>query len=311
MNIAAKSLKHHGATASLIGRMFSTNLVCSGCGKIADGAEGLHFSCPNAHDSESDVDHVLAPENPIIDQIDSLVKLNNSLNDIDAVSKNPFIRYRALLYPYRVAMAKGMLDSDYVDLVHDLNESIHTVGGIGFTETPLLWCKEMNAFIKNETNNVAQSHKARHLFNLMTYLLVMAKFDSKDSIRNKRLAVASCGNAGLAAAQVAAAAKWPIDVCIPPDADPSVIVKLKEVGADVHVCSRVDTHVETKLGTISTKGSADPTVAVFKNLVQDRKSIPFSVQGCYCGMAVEGSQTIAWEVIEAIHRDFTDKGALP
>ena len=70
-------------------------------------------------------------------------------------------------------MAKGMLDSDYVDLVHDLNESIHTVGGIGFVETPLLWCKEMNAFIKNETNNVAQSHKARHLFNLMTYLLVM------------------------------------------------------------------------------------------------------------------------------------------
>ena len=167
-----------------------------------------------------------------------------------------------------------------------------------------MWCKDINAFVKNETNNVAQSHKARHLFNLMTYLLVMAKFDTNDTIRKKRLAVASCGNAGLAAALVAAAAKWPIDVCIPPDADPSVVTQLEKVGADVHICSRDDSHVDTKLGTISTKGSADPTVAVFRNLVQDHSSIPFSVQGCDCGMAVKGSQTIAWEVIEAIHRDY-------
>ena len=69
----------------------------------------------------------------------------------------------------------------------------------------------------------------------------MAKFDSETRYEISAWQLQVVGT-GLAAAQVAAAAKWPIDVCIPPDADQSVIVKLKEVGADVHVCSR-STHM--------------------------------------------------------------------
>lgn len=307
MKLASNILKKQETTKILMRKAFSTYLTCSGCGERADGAGGLFFACPNASDDKyKDIDHVFAPEDPSLNHLQTLAKLNDASNELATSSNNPFIRYRSLLFPYRVAMDKGMSDTEYVDLVHQLDESIKDIGGVGFIETPLMWCKDINAFVKNETNNVAQSHKARHLFNLMTYLLVMAKFDTNDTIRKKRLAVASCGNAGLAAALVAAAAKWPIDVCIPPDADPSVVTQLEKVGADVHICSRDDSHVDTKLGTISTKGSADPTVAVFRNLVQDHSSIPFSVQGCDCGMAVEGSQTIAWEVIEAIHRDYSD-----
>ena len=49
---------------------------------------------------------------------------------------------------------------------------------------------------------------------------------------------------------------------------------------------------------VSTTDAADPTVSVFSNLVQNHVSIPFSVQGNECGLAVEGAQTIAWEILE-------------
>lgn len=39
-------------------------------------------------------------------------------------------------------------------------------------------------------------------------------------------------------------------------------------------------------------------MAVFKNMISEHNSIPFSVQGSECGVAVEGVQTLAWEVLE-------------
>ena len=44
--------------------------------------------------------------------------------------------------------------------------------------------------------------------------------------------------------------------------------------------------------------SRSPKVAVFKNMISEHNSIPFSVQGSECGVAVEGVQTLAWEVLE-------------
>ena len=171
------------------------------------------------------------------------MKLNNTSIDIDAVSKEsvhkiqgPSISISCCYGERNVGLRLRRLGTRPKRVDSNRRQC-------RFHRNPIIMVQRNERLHKNETNNVAQSHKARHLFNLMTYLLVMAKFDSSDSIRNKRLAVASCGNAGLAAARVTAAAKWPIDVCIPPDADPSVIVKLKEVGADVHMCALGSTHM--------------------------------------------------------------------
>ena len=156
-----------------------------------------------------------------------------------------------------------------------------------------------------QIGNVAQSHKARHLANVMLYLLVL-KNTGDDSLAERRLAVASCGNAGLAAAEVAAAAKWPIDVCIPPDADEAVIQRLAELaplGVATVICDRSGADVQTAKGSISTKGAADPTLAVCRTLVSEHGSVPFSVQGPECGLAVEGGQTLAWEILTALRRD--------
>ena len=84
----------------------------------------------------------------------------------------------------------------------------------------------------------------------------------------RRLVVASCGNAGLAAATIAAAAEWPIDVCIPDNADPSVVANLQSLGKTVNIvfCPRdVDEVQVGDVGMVSTAGAADPTVSCRSN----------------------------------------------
>ena len=84
-------------------------------------------------------------------------------------------------------------------------------------------------FYKSETKSVAQSHKARHLMSVMLYLKVLSEFSPElgAGLSSRRLAVASCGNAGLAAATIAAAAQWPIDVFVPPICHPNGAIKIK------------------------------------------------------------------------------------
>ena len=85
---------------------------------------------------------------------------------------SPFIKYRALLYPYRVAHSWGMSDEQYCSLVTSLDDRIKAIDGVGFVPTPLTFSDDLQAFIKNESGQVAGSHKARHLFNVMIYLQV-------------------------------------------------------------------------------------------------------------------------------------------
>jgi hypothetical protein len=281
----------------------SVILTCSGCGEEVDGSHSPAFHCPNNH-SAPEIDHVLvpAPTLPI---------------PPDTSSTNPFVRYRERLYSYRVAAHLGAGDSEYVSMVDELNESLAEVDGNGFHETPLVWHESLNMFAKDESGNVGQSHKARHLQNVMLYLQTLRRFAGRGGegdphgLGQRRLAVASCGNAGLAAAVVAAATRWPIDVCIPENADESVVQRLAELGADIHVCGRAPgSYVSTALGQISTSGAADPTLAVCRTLVSEHGSIPFSVQGPECGLAVEGSKTLGWEIVDAVRRDHPEVSAL-
>ena len=65
------------------------------------------------------------------------------------------------------------------------------------------------------------------------------------------------------------------------------------------ICPRGASTVDhDDFGTVSTSGAADPTVAVFKNLIKDHNSIPLSVQGTECGIAIEGVQTLIFELLD-------------
>jgi len=148
-------------------------------------------------------------------------------------------------------------------------------------------------WIKDETGNVSGSHKGRHLFGVMLFLRVLeaAGLPAGTGLRRHRLAIASCGNAALAAAVVARAAEWPLDVFIPPDVDPIARAKLSELGAGITICERRSAE------------TGDPCVRRFREAVAGG-AIPFGVQGPDNGLAIEGARTLAFEMADA----FADVG---
>ncbi|GEJ58913.1 pyridoxal-phosphate dependent enzyme [Anaeromyxobacter diazotrophicus] len=258
--------------------------VCHGCGAAVDAARALPFRCPNAGAPGDDTDHLLVPE--------------DAPGPFPAGGEpDPFLRYRALLSPYRLARAAGLPDAAWAELAGGLDAALARVDGRGFRLTPLgaepalaraaglrgeLW-------VKDETGNVSGSHKARHLMLVMLHLRVVeaARLPAGDGLRGRRLAIASCGNAALAAAVVARAADWPLEVFIPPDASGTVTARLRELGAAVAVCPR-------------RPGEAgDPCFLRFREAVQ-AGAIPFGVQGPENGLAIEGGRTLAYELADQL-----------
>ncbi len=258
--------------------------VCHGCGAAVDPARAFPFACPNAAAPGDDVDHVLVAPAEARDR---------PKGDAD----NPFMRYRQWLTPYRLARAVGLSDAAWSDLVGELDLRLQAVDGRGFRVTPMARQPALAAslglvgdlWIKDETRNVSGSHKGRHLMGVILYLSVLQQSGltlGKD-LRARRLAIASCGNAALAAAVIARAADWPLDVFIPADAEPSVVRRLGELGATVVVCERRDGEV------------GDPCVRAVRAAVAGG-AIPFSVQGPDNGIAVEGARTLAFEMAETL-----------
>ena len=212
----------------------------------------------------------------------------------DETDPNPFVRFRHLLWSHRHAIETGMDDRGFVDLVHRLDDSVASVAGGGFRHTPLLHLGDLGTgmghlgglFGKDETGNVSGSHKARHLFGLALHLAV-------DGVpTDTPLAIASCGNAALGAAVVARATGRPLAVHVPTWADPGILDRLADLGADVRVCER-------RKG-----GTGDPCVLRFRELVTDG-AIPFGCQGTENLMTIDGGRTLGFELAS----DLADRGA--
>ena len=256
-----------------------TRLVCAGCGAEPDPGEPFPFACP--HSGRGDVDHVLHRA------LDT-TRVRFPAGDEEP---NPFIRYRQLLHAYHVAAEGGIGDAEFCALVRRLDERIAAVDGHGFTVTPFGRSGELSerlgfspdggVWVKDETGNVSGSHKARHLFGVLVYLEVVERLGR--TAERPDLAIASCGNAALAAAVVAAAGERTLRVFVPVDADPLVLGRLEELGASVTVCPR-------------TAGVAgDPTVLRLQQALGEG-ALPFTCQGNLNGLAVEGGETLAWEI---------------
>ncbi len=266
--------------------------VCHGCGAVVDPALAFPFACPAARLGD-DIDHVLVA--PI------------ETADLAASGDDPFLRYRRWLSPYRVARGAGLSEAAWFDVVGDLDQALKAVDDRGFRRTPFARQPALAAalglagplWIKDETQNVSGSHKARHLMGVMLYLRVLqiSRLPLGVDLRARRLAIASCGNAALAAAIIARAAEWPLDVFIPADAERSVVRRLRELGANVEICLR------------SLSESSDPCVHAVRRAVA-RGAIPFGVQGPDNGLAVEGARTLAFEMAEALASERVEIDAL-
>ena len=213
------------------------------------------------------------------------------MNSIDTSSDNPFIRYRRLLDSFRRASSSGWSDADFVSLVRRLDGAVRDVDGRGFVVTPLsahpeaaeaLGLATDRLWIKDDTHNVGGSHKARHLFGVMLHQAL-----DLDEDAGSELAIASCGNAALAAAVVARAEERPLRVFIPTWAERSVVDELERLDARIEVCER-------RAGE-----AGDPTYLRFLEAV-DHGAVPFSVQSTVTPTTIDGGRTLGWEAAEQL-----------
>ena len=203
-------------------------------------------------------------------------------------STNPFIRYRTLQNSYWVGRSLGGTDTDHVALVDRLDRAIAAIDGTGFRVTPLVPADAasealgVDVWTKNDTHNVAGSHKARHLMGLLLHL------ELRRVSNRTPLAIASCGNAAFAAATLGKASKRPVHVHIPEGASPVVVEMLRARSALLTVCPRLDSDPP-----------GDPCLHRFHEAL-GKGELPFCVQGSENGLTIDGGATIGHEVADQL-----------
>ncbi len=263
---------------------------CASCGATVDIAEPFPFRCPNA--TGTDRRHLLRI-------VSSIAPMRPTDDPNPYVAFGPFLAWQAF------AAAHGMRPDACDALARELGFAIQAEWGATPRWTPfgradalsdaLGFAADGGVWVKDETGNVSGSHKARHLVSTMLQLRAAEELGIVPwSRRSDRppLAIASCGNAALAAAQVAYASDgWPLEVFVPTSAIGRVVASLGELEADVVVCPR-------------RRGDppGDPCVHRFLEAVAGG-AIPFSVQGTENALCLDSGRTIGWELALQFDRD--------
>jgi threonine synthase len=243
---------------------------CPVCGTTVDVATPYPFTCPRA--TSADRHHVL---HPLVDE----TAPEHHLDD-----PNPFVAYGPRLAWWAFARANGMTEAACVALTRDV--------AADFTVTPFDRSAVLSeqvgtdVWVKDETGNVGGSHKGRHLAGALLHLRAAEALGLAGNSR-RPLAIASCGNAAIAAAILAQRSEWPLEVFVPDWADHNVIGMLASLGASITRCSR---------RSIDPPG--DPAVHRFRAAVRDG-AIPFGVQGPDNALCLDGGRTIGWELSDA------------
>jgi threonine dehydratase len=259
---------------------------CAVCGTTVDVATPLPWRCPNGRGGDRHhVLHLLRRMAPLRPSEDP----------------NPFVAYDSELAWAAFAEAHGMTAEARAALVRELDAAVGRVAGTGFVVTPFTRSERLSdelgfdrdggVWVKDETGNVAGSHKARHLFTILLHLRaaeLLGEAPWRSSTGRPPLAIASCGNAAIAAATLAAAAGWPIDVFVPEWADDVVVTILEDLRASITRCPRRPADPP-----------GDPTVLRFREAV-DAGAVPFSVQGPENALCLDGGRTIGWEMNEVL-----------
>jgi threonine dehydratase len=260
-----------------------TGWRCAVCGATRDIADPAPWRCPNS--SLADRRHLLTrvegPPIPPIDDTSSLVAHDRDL------------AWAAF------AASRGLDSGGRRRLFTELDDAVARVGGVHFVTTPLnrsaslsdalAFSAEGGVWVKDETGGVAGSHKARHLLSILLHLRALE--DTGGLPERPPLAIASCGNAAIAASTLARAADWPIDVFVPTWMDGAMGALLGRLGARIHRCERRDSDP-----------AGDPAMLRFREAVE-AGSVPFTVQGPENTLCLDSGRTIAWEAVAQIEAE--------
>jgi threonine synthase len=176
----------------------------------------------------------------------------------------------------------------YGALLEWIDRRLRETEGNAFRVTPFMEAAALaeatgypgRVWFKNETGNVAGSHKGRHLMGTLLYLEAIRRIRGETDKRP--LAVYSCGNAALAAAALARAGGYSLTAFVPETVPSIYETGLRERGARVVKSTRTDT------------GSGDPSYNAFRAAV-NTGAVPFSCSGTDNWTAVEGGMTLGLE----------------
>jgi threonine synthase len=260
---------------------YCTTLECEGCGYRFTGQPAgmaaLPFRCPCA----TPADHVLAP-------------LPQPLPAPEGQTTNPFLKFRSGLVAYRLARSGGLTDAWFCNLVKGFEARVTELTGKRFGPGPVEDAQRAlqqalahsgSVWLQNETGMPGGSHKIRHMVGPLLYLEVVRELNQDDGPK-PGLAIASCGNAALAAAVACYAAGYALTAFIPPDCEACVQRELRDLGAEVVPCPRR-----------ASDPPGDPCVFRFKEALETGGVLPICCQSDMCGLNVESGQTLVWELL--------------
>ena len=259
-----------------------TGWRCSVCNTKVSIDEIFSWRCPNSTSSYRH--HVLELENSI-----APLRSNGDAN--------PYVAFQRYLAWDAFAATLGLDFAARTKIIRDLDQAVVKVAGVGFRTTPFARNDALSdalgfnnlggVWIKDETNSVAGSQKARHLFTELLHLVtveLVGRAPWKSPTQRPALAIASCGNAAIAASTLARAVNWPIRVFVPEHADAATLKILDSLQANVIRCPRV-----------ATDQPGDPCVFRFREAIE-QGCIPFGVQGPENAWCLDGGRTIGFEM---------------
>lgn len=260
-----------------------TGWRCAVCGVEVPVSTAFPWRCPRATDV--DRHHVLHPVGPGATRRDD----GTPLAPLD--DERSFVRWGPWLAWWSFARAHGMSDAACTDLTasiaHDvvpapLRRSASLTDALDLAHPVRA---DAGVWVQDQTGDVAGSHKARHLLSILLHLRAAEEL----GLLNERppLAIASCGNAALAAATLARRVQWPIRVFVPVWMDDAFGRRLDELGAETVRCPRRDDDPP-----------GDPAMHRFRDAVA-AGAVPFSVQGPENAVCLDGGRTLGWELAQA------------
>ncbi|MDQ3469373.1 MAG: PLP-dependent lyase/thiolase [Actinomycetota bacterium] len=241
------------------------------CRATVDVATPHPFVCPVA--TPADRHHALHPLQVGVEE--------EVLDDA-----NPFVTYGPRLAWWAFARAHGMTEGACTALTRDV--------AAGFAVTPFTHDTTLtdrlgaDVWIKDETANIGGSHKGRHLVTILLHLRAAEALRLGPVGGRRPLAIASCGNAAIAAATLAQRSEWPLRVFVPEWASPDALTRIEDLGASITACPR-----------LPGDAPGDPALLRLREAVA-AGAVPFSVQGPENALCLDGGRTIGWEISDAL-----------
>ncbi len=252
-------------------------LKCRACRRAYPVRPGL-FGCPHARAGE---EHILERE------LNAAGNLGIKVRSVwSSGSRSTFKVFADLLSAGRL-----LGPARYSKLLGRLTEGLDRLEGRSFVATPLVAASVLSdaigrsgpLWIKNDTGNIAGSHKGRHLMATLLYLEALRELDGGGP--KNVLAIYSCGNAALAASAVARAGGYELHAFVPEEVDPVVAGRLADRGAFVEKIAR------------SATGGGDPCYLAFREALAHSGWLPFACAGNDNWSNIEGGSTLGWEAV--------------